>query len=99
MSENNGNNKPVREFGAGSVRATIWEDQREKDGQQFTTHSIRVERRYSDAEGNWSSTSRFSKHELPAVQLVTAEAFKYLSLRDRNPREEQPEPEQKKEKT
>ena len=83
-------NNPVMEFAVGTVRAAIWENERQKDGQQFTTHTVQIERRYSDTDGNWSSTNRFSRAELAAVQLVAAEAYKYLSLKDRSPAEEQP---------
>ncbi len=54
--------KPVKEFRAGSVRASIWRDEAVGDNDEtFRVFSVRVERRYKDAEGNWQSTSRFKR--------------------------------------
>ena len=78
--------KPKKEYRAGSVRATIWENDRaDKDGQKFTVASVQIERRYPDQDGNWQSTNSFRKADLPLVQVVTAKAFEYLTVSERDP--------------
>ena len=80
--------KPLKEFGSGSVRATIWENEREKDKQKFTTHTIRVERTYQDGNGEWQATNGFRKGDLPNVELVVRKAFEFLTMRERQPQDE-----------
>jgi len=81
--------KPLKEFASGSIRATIWENEREKDNQKFTTHTIRVERTYKDQDDNWQATNGFRQGDLPKVELVVRKAFEFLTMRERQPREEE----------
>jgi len=80
--------RPIKEFTSGSVRATLWENEREKDGQKFTTHTIRVERTYKDADGNWQATNGFRQADLPNLELLARKAFEFLSMREREPQDE-----------
>ena len=77
--------KPKKEFRAGSVRATLWENEREKNGQKFTVASVQIERRYRDKEGEWRSSASFGKTDLPLLQLVAAKAFEFLTVSERDP--------------
>lgn len=77
--------KPVKEFKAGSVRASVWENHREKNGQKFNVQSVRIERRFRDQEGNWKSSNSFGTRELPLLQVVVAKAFEHLVLNEREP--------------
>lgn len=81
--------KPLKEFASGAVRATIWENEREKDNQKFTTHTIRVERTYKDQSGEWQSTNGFRQSDLPNVELVVRKAFEFLTMREREPQDEE----------
>ena len=50
--------KPIKEFRAGRVRASIWQDEVTRGvDESFSVFSVRVEKRYKDATGNWQSTS------------------------------------------
>ena len=77
--------RPLKEFASGSVRATIWENERENGGQKFRTQTVRVERRYRDESGNWQGTNGFRKSDLPSVELVVRKAFEFLTVREREP--------------
>jgi len=81
-------NKPLKEFASGQVRATIWENTRAKDSEQFTTHTIRVERTYKDDNDEWQSTNGFHQADLPSVELVVRKAFEFLTMREREPQDE-----------
>jgi len=81
--------KPLKEFAAGSVRATIWENSRERGKQQFTTHTVRVERTYKDLNDEWQSTNGFNTNDLPNLELVARKAFEFLSVREREPQDEE----------
>jgi len=81
--------RPLKEFASGSVRATLWENEREKDGQKFSTHTIRVERTYKDADGNWQATNGFRQADLPNLELLARKVFELLSMREREPQDEE----------
>jgi hypothetical protein len=81
--------KPVKEFRAGSVRASIWEDEvTGRDEETFSAYSVKVEKRYKDASGNWQSTARFKRGDLADLELVVFKAREYISLNEREPGKE-----------
>ena len=81
--------KPIKQFASGQgVRAAIWQEERQKGNQKFNTHTVRVERRYPDQNGEWKSTNGFRKNDLPHVELVVRKAFEFLSIREREPQDE-----------
>jgi len=81
--------KPIKEFRAGSVRASIWQDEvAGKDAESFSVFSVRVEKRYKDATGNWQSTTRFKRGELADLELVAFKAREFVSLNEREPSEQ-----------
>ena len=81
--------KPVKEFRAGGVRASIWQDEiAGKDEEAFSVFSVRIEKRYKDATGNWQSTTRFKRGDLADLELVAFKAREFISLNEREPQEE-----------
>ena len=81
--------RPLKQFASGSVRATIWENERERGKQQFTTHTVRIERVYKDLNGEWQTTNGFNKNDLPNLELLVRKAFEFLSMREREPQDEE----------
>ena len=78
--------KPVREFRAGSVRANIWQDEiAGKDDEPFNVFSVRIEKRFKDAQGVWQSTNRFRRGELADLELVVFKAREFVSLVEKEP--------------
>lgn len=81
--------KPVMEFRAGSVRASIWQDEVVgKDDETFSAFSVKVEKRYKDQSGTWQSTTRFKRSDLADLELVVFKAREYISLNEREPGKE-----------
>ena len=81
--------KPIKEFRAGSVRASIWQDEiAGKDEEAFSVFSVRIEKRYKNATGNWQSTTRFKRGDLADLELVAFKAREFISLNEREPQEE-----------
>jgi hypothetical protein len=82
--------KPVKEFRAGGVRASIWRDEVPGQGDEpFEVFSVRVEKRFKDATGNWQSTNRFKRRELADLELVVFKAREFVSLNEREPQDKQ----------
>ena len=75
-------NKPEKKFRAGAVSATIWKNSSEKNGQNFSFHTIALDRNYKDKEGNWKSTASLRLTDLPKANLVLNKAYEYLILID-----------------
>ena len=81
--------KPVKEFRAGSVRASIWQDEiRGRGDEPWSVFSVRVEKRYKDSQGNWQSTTRFKRGDLADLELVVLKAREFISLNEREPAEQ-----------
>jgi hypothetical protein len=81
--------KPVKEFRAGGVRASIWRDELPSQGNEpLEVFSVRVEKRFKDAQGVWQSTNRFKRRELADLELVVFKAREFVSLNEREPSEQ-----------
>lgn len=75
--------KPEQKFRAGSVTATIWAKELEKDGKKFNVYNIEVVRNYKEKESDeWKKTSSFAKDDLQKAILVMQKAQEYLYLNE-----------------
>ena len=73
--------KPRKTFRAGSVRASIWDNELVlSNGEKTNVPKVCVDRRYKNKEGEWTSSSHFSINELAKLQTVVRAAFDYLVL-------------------
>ena len=76
-------NEPIKKFKCGSISATIWENQQiNSKGESFSVKSVVIERSYKDKDDNWQKSSSFRVQDLPKVNLVCQESFKFLQLDD-----------------
>ena len=74
-------NKPERVFQHGGVKAAIFVNEHEKEGESFTKKSISVQRVYRDKEGMFKTTNSLYVNDLPKAILVLQKAFDYLTVR------------------
>lgn len=76
------NQRPIREFKAGTVRASVWPERAKRDERSWNTFVIQVQKVFYDpTDGQYRSTSYFRPDELPKLALVANEAFKFVSMR------------------
>jgi len=76
---------PIKVFAVRGIEAAIWR----KDTAGPARHNdleIRVSRRYQDNQG-WHRTNRFSIDELPKVSAVVEAAYRYLAIKEYEPRQ------------
>jgi hypothetical protein len=73
-------NQPEKKIRAGAICATIWKNEQQKDGKEYSFHSISLERSYKDKDGNWKHTASFRVADLPKAALVLNKAYEYLAL-------------------
>ena len=82
----NGKNMPEKKFSTGAISATVWKNEGvSKRGEATSFSSVSIQRRYSDKEGNWKSTSNLRINDLPKAALVLTKAYEYLVLKDSGP--------------
>ena len=74
-------NKPERVFQHGGVKAAIFVNEYEKDGESFTKNRISVQKIYRDKEGMFKTTTSLDVNDLPKAVLVLQKAFDYLTVR------------------
>ena len=72
--------KPAAVVAAGTVRASVWANERVANGETFTSYAVRLERRYKDKDGTWKSTNAFGVGELPKAILVLQRVYEELVL-------------------
>ena len=73
--------KPLKEYSAGACKATIWQNEIEKNGNTFGVHTIKLARRYKDKDGNWKETSNYNKKDLADIVVLSMQALQFLSLK------------------
>ncbi|MCC6681653.1 MAG: hypothetical protein IT445_12190 [Phycisphaeraceae bacterium] len=71
-------NKPEKTFKAGAVRASIFVNTYQKDGQKIPIRKVVLEVRYRDKHGVWKSSSSLSLNELPKAITALQQAYEYL---------------------
>lgn len=81
---------PVKEFKAGTISASIWRKAVEQNGRKVVQHSIRIQKRYRDKEGNWKDTDYFFANDLPRLVLVAQKAFEHAALTESADEEDVP---------
>jgi hypothetical protein len=88
-------NRPEKVFQHGGVKAAIFanehekdgqsftknRNEHEKDGQSFTKNRISVQKVYRDKEGMFKTTTSLDVNDLPKAILVLQKAFDYLTVR------------------
>jgi len=66
---------PIKKYSAGSVSSAIWENEATVNGNKVTLLKATVGRRYKDKDGNWKSSSSFSRNEIPLAVYCLLKAF------------------------
>jgi hypothetical protein len=70
--------KPVAKFRAGQVSAAIWENEVSVNGRKVTMLKATVERRYKDKDGQWKSSSSFSRNEILLAVYCLQKGFEHI---------------------
>ena len=70
--------KPEKVFKAGAVRASIFRNYIQKNGEQIPLSKVVIEARYKDKQGNWQGTNSLSLNEIPKAILALQKAYEYI---------------------
>ena len=97
MSEENTGNQPEKKFSTGAISATVWKNNgtSKKTGEPVEFRTITLQRRYTDKEGNWQTSSSLRVNDLPKATLVLEKAYEYLVLKGQGSTSSAPQSEEK----
>ncbi|MDI6451452.1 hypothetical protein [Anaerobaca lacustris] len=71
--------KPETVFKVGAVRASIFRNTVERNGQSIPLPKVVIEVRYKDKTGQWNGTNSLSLNDIPKAILALQKAFEYLT--------------------
>ena len=72
--------KPDTVFKIGAVRASVFQNVLEKNGQSIKLPKVVIEVRYKDKTTNqWKGTNSLSINDIPKAILALQKAFEYLT--------------------
>ena len=74
-------NKPETVFKIGAVRASVFQNTIQKNGQSIKLPKVVIEVRYKDKTGQWQGTNTLSINDIPKAILALQKAFEYLMER------------------
>lgn len=72
--------RPEKEFSSGAIRATIWNNETQKEGKPINFHTVSFERSYKDRNGDWKTTSALRVNDIPRASLVLSKAYEYIAM-------------------
>jgi hypothetical protein len=73
-----GQQLPVAKFRAGQVSSALWENQVQVKGAAVTILKATVQRRYKGRNGEWQSSTSFSRNEIPLAIHCLQKAFEKI---------------------
>jgi len=73
--------KPETVFKVGAVRASIFKNIIQKNGQTLELPKVVIEVRYKDKSGQWQGTNSLSINDIPKAILALQKAFERLTER------------------
>jgi len=74
-------NKPVKSFSAGHVRAAIWRNEEQRDGHTILKFSVQIQKQYKK-DGEYQDTDYYFDHDLADLELVTRKARDFIRVRE-----------------
>ena len=75
-------NKPEIVFKIGAVRASVFKNIIEKNGQSIELPKVVIEVRYKDKTGQWQGTNSLSINDIPKAILALQKAFEFLLIKN-----------------
>ena len=70
--------KPVFKATVGQVSAALWENDIDVKGRSITVLKASIQRRYKDKDGQWKSSTSFSRNEIPLAVYCLQKAFEKI---------------------
>lgn len=75
-------NKPKLKVRAGSISATVWENEADIKGAKVKVNNVTLEKNYKDKDDKWQTTNSYGLHDLPKVIWVLTDVYKKLVINE-----------------
>ena len=87
MSQQN-DSKPIKDFRAGNIQASVWRNEIQKDGQTVVRYSVKIQKQFRKDDGNYQETNYYFRDDIPRLILVAQKAFEFIALNESKDTEE-----------
>ena len=87
MSQQN-DSKPIKDFRAGNIQASVWRNEVQKDGQTVVRYSVKIQKQFRKDDGNYQETNYYFRDDIPRLILVAQKAFEFIALNENKDAEE-----------
>ncbi len=74
--------KPVTQFRAGNVSASVWKKSVEVNKKIVDFYSVSLQRVYKDKDDEFANTNTFNREDLIKVEIVLRKASEYIFLKE-----------------
>ena len=81
-------NKPIKDFRAANIQASVWRNEVQKDGQTVVRHSVRIQKQFRNDSGDYQETNYYFRDDIPKLILVAQKAYEYIALTESKEAEE-----------
>jgi hypothetical protein len=88
MSQQN-SSKPIKDFRAGNIQASIWKKEVDQQGQNVIRYSVRIQKQFRKEDGNYENTEYYFRDDLPKLILVAQKAYEHIALKASKDSEDQ----------
>ena len=88
MDQQNDKPKPVTDFRVGGISASVWRNEVQQDGEIRVRYSIRIQKRYRNSDGEYTTSPCFFPQDLPKLQLCVQKAFEFTMLKEGKDRDD-----------
>jgi len=87
MSQQN-DSKPIKDFRASNIQASVWRNEVQKDGQTVVRYSVKIQKQYRKDDGDYQETNYYFRDDIPRLILVAQKAFEFIALNESKDAEE-----------
>ena len=77
-------NKPVAKYNAGNITVAVWQNEFTHNQKTVTALRASIERRFKTKDGQWKSSSTFSRNDIPLAVYCLQKAFDYMVPNSKN---------------
>jgi len=81
MSKQN-DSKPIKDFRAGNIQASVWRNEVQKDGQTVVRYSVKIQKQFRKDDGDYQETNYYFRDDIPRLILVSQKAFEFIALNE-----------------
>ena len=87
MTEENKGNTPVHVVRAGTISASVWENENESNGKKFKSYSVTTQKSYKDKNDKWKESNSLMAAEVPKMTAVLQQAYEWIISQKREEKE------------